>query len=99
MWIKTNIDIGKVKERDKKTIVFENTEVLKEVQEIRPGCGGCTKVKGTTEKTVTVEYTAGSIPKHLELQGKKELLITKSLSVVYKDGQVDKLFFKGKIVK
>lgn len=98
MWKEINIDIGKVQESKSKTFTFESTEPI-ELKEVRPGCGSCTKIVSITEKGVTVKYTAGNIPKHLEAQGKKDLFFTKSITVTHSNGKTEKLYFKGKIVK
>lgn len=97
-WTKTNIDVGKVKENTKTEIIFQANEKL-QIKNVKPGCGGCTTVKAITDNSIVITYKAGSIPKHLELQGTKDLLFTKSITVTYIDNSIDQLFFKGKIVK
>lgn len=97
-WKNNNLDIGKVQENRKKVFKFEAKEELK-IKEIKPGCGSCTTIKGVTPTELTVEYRAGSIPVHLVKSGTKELFITKSILVSYEDGSLEKLYFKGWLVK
>lgn len=97
-WKNNNVDIGKVKENSKTILKFETKEELK-IKEVKPGCGSCTTIKGVTPTELIVEYKAGTIPTHLTKLGTKELFITKNILVSYEDGSLEKLYFKGWLVK
>lgn len=98
-WISKEINLGLVGENEKVVFQFKYKGNIKDIKDLKPGCGGCTKVIKIEDSGVfTIMFKSGSIPKHLKGQ---DLPFQKKISVHYtdKNKESDNLYFFGTITE
>ena len=91
-WKNLSIDIGEVNPNVELNIIFEPLIDINDISEIKPSCG-CNVPKIKNNK-LYISYTPSEIPYHLLERGYYE--INKTISVIYKNGEIDILSFSGK---
>ena len=94
-WDKYFYNFGRVKENTSVEMSF-TYQGNKEINNIRPSCRGCTKIKSFENNILTVSFK-DTIPLHLSKD--REQSILKSIFINYSDGTQDILRFSGKIYK
>lgn len=92
MYWKKNIEnLGTFKQHSTFNIVFQASDDIPEILDFNAQCG-CTELKYDPKtKSLKVKYKSGGVPKHLISQQK----ITKTITVIYKNGNVDILQIIG----
>lgn len=95
MWNKEDINLGKIAEKSNHNIEFTYVGDI-EVKAIKTSCG-CTNAEFDSNTGVlSVNYNAGSVPKHLEYKG--EFVTKKQIRVETTEG-VHLLSFRATIKK
>lgn len=90
-WINFTKNVGHVKQQTSKMITFESTKPL-EISRVEPGCAGCTKFIDYKDNILTIKYDAPEFPRHI---AHKDVIINKTVTVYYEDGNKDVLKFVG----
>ena len=94
-WKQRIINLGEVKVNKKITVTFEADQDLLNVDNIQSSCG-CSSPRINKNK-VFVNYTPGSIPRHLQNVG--FYMFENKITITYKDRSQDILRFKAKVIK
>ena len=88
MWDNSSINIGRVKEKTTKTVLFKYTGVVPkdfEIDSIEVSCGCMTPTFDFNTGYLTVIYNVGAVPKHLRY--KNEYTSTKKIILKTSEGQ------------
>lgn len=94
-WKRTSFHAGELKQGKKVSLYFKREPDGPPIHTVVSSCNcAATKLK---DDTVEVHFTPQSIPKHLTIQG--FYVVTKRVSVIYQNGEVDELEFTAKIIK
>ena len=99
-WKEKSLSLGSVKEKQDFPFKFESLKSL-EIDKIEPSCSSCTKIVGYNPETRELEciFNSGSFPMHLQAQGLSHFDTTKTISVTYKGGTSESLYFKIRVYK
>jgi len=90
-WKENEIRFGSILQGKTKTLTFEGLPSLPEIKEIEAYCG-CTSLKfNSVTRILTVTYTAGNIPNHI--QGNQ--VIDNRIDITYSNGESEQLAIKG----
>jgi hypothetical protein len=93
-WKETKINIGDLAEMKSTEITFKATSKITKIDKIIPGCKACTTVNyNEAKKELYVTLTLGQIPIHL--RNKKEIPFRKTITVYYKNGNLEVLEIIG----
>lgn len=95
-WKDKNIYYGSLKAGQKAKIEFLSRGQL-DIDEVKPKCSSCTKVKGYKNNILTIEYSSGGFPHHLALEGKRYYDVYSYVTVFYKDGTDEDLKFSLRV--
>lgn len=98
-WETNRIDLGIIKQNSTIRFDFHSLYPL-DIETIKPGCGGCTVVGKYRNRILPVTYKPGAIPKHIIRKPQfKFQVVTKTIKIIYKDGNVETLYFTAQIIK
>lgn len=95
-WVNNNIDLGQVKEKSVNKFQFEATDPTLKVYDIKPTCGGCTKILSYKDGILKVSFTAPKIPVHLTT---RYWNYSAGVIITHFDGSKERLLFRSVIVK
>lgn len=96
-WKSKYFDIGTVSVGSVTKITYIANRDIPNILTLKSSCG-CAKPKYNKKtKQITINYKAGSIPRHLGSRGYYNTM--KKITVTYITGQKDVLTFQAKIIK
>lgn len=92
-WKEGTINFGEKPTNTTINVIFQSTEDIPDILDIRPECG-CTLVKyDEKNKTLTAVYRSKDIPYHLKKYGFYS--VKKYITIDYKNGEHDVLTLHG----
>lgn len=97
-WKNKNLNIGILRENEKISFTYFSKEPV-EIERISPGCGGCTNITGYDNNKIDVEFKADEIPIHFLQQNLFQQNVRKNITVYYKNGESETLYFTAIVMK
>lgn len=91
-WENKVIDAGKVFEGKSKQVVFQATENIPEIHKLYSSCGCTQPSYDESTKKLRVTYNAKKVSMHLRTTT-RQMKVSQSVTVTYKDGTKDVLSF------
>src|SRR4030067_1534917 len=98
-WEQTEINLGSVKVKIKKDIVFQAIEDFKKIKSVASSCGCSVPMWEESSKKLIVTYTPSNIPQHLLKENKTEYTTKKSITLYYTDDSKETLVFTATVKK
>jgi hypothetical protein len=93
----SELDLGTIKSGSNIVFHFYSIEdISNNISYVESGCGSCTKVLGYQNGSLSIKFSSGTFPFHID---NDRYNINKSVYVHYKDGTQEELRFKGLILK
>ena len=94
----TEVNLGSIKQGVKNSLVFYYTEDVTHIMEVTTSCACSVANINTISRYITVDYTSGKVPPHLQGQGFYEVEKTATVTYRVKD-QPNTDLITGLIIK